>query len=125
MPNHIHIIWKQENRNGKETAQGSFLKYTSHEFLKKLKITGVSVDYEVNAANKKHEIWQRDSLSIEIYSRGVAKQKLDYIHFNPVSKKWMLAKDDLDYHYSSAKFYEFGNNDFGFLNDLYLEFDGE
>ena len=24
--------------------------------------------YEVNAANKKHEFWQRDSLGIEIYS---------------------------------------------------------
>lgn len=35
--------------------------------------------YEVNAANKKHEIWQRDSLSIEIVSRDFAKQKTDYI----------------------------------------------
>src|SRR6186713_2826991 len=60
MPNHVHFIWEQINRNGKETAQGSFLKYTAHEFLKKLKLEGDSVKYEVNAANKKHEIWQRD-----------------------------------------------------------------
>lgn len=98
MPNHIHIIWQQNKLNGKETAQGSFLKYTAHEFLKDLKKQGLSHLYEVNAANKKHEIWQRDSLSIEIYSRFVASQKLDYIHFNPVSKKWSLAKDDLGYH---------------------------
>ncbi len=71
--------------NGRETPQGSFLKYTAHEFLKKLKIDGRSKHYEVNAANKKHELWQRDSLSVEIYSRGVAMQKLQYIHFNPVS----------------------------------------
>ncbi len=37
MPNHIHLIWKQLNNNGKEMPQGSFLKYTAHEFLKKLK----------------------------------------------------------------------------------------
>ena len=66
--------------NGKETPQGSFLKYTAHEFLKKLKINGKSRMYEVNAANKKHELWQRDSLSVEIYSRDVAIQKLQYIH---------------------------------------------
>ena len=48
MPNHVHIIWRQNNLNGKETAQGSFLKYTAHEFLKKLKASGASKSYEVN-----------------------------------------------------------------------------
>lgn len=92
MPNHLHIIWRQNKLNGKETPQGSFLKYTAHEFLKGLKNQGQSYLYEVNEANKKHEIWQRDSLSIEIFSRHVAIQKLDYISFNPVSKKWILAR---------------------------------
>ncbi len=50
-------------------------------------INGKSRMYEVNAANKKHELWQRDSLSVEIYSRDVAMQKLQYIHFNAVSGK--------------------------------------
>lgn len=125
MPNHLHIIWQQLNKNGKETPQGSFLKYTAHEFLKRLKATGESKQYEVYAANKKHEIWQRGSLSVEIYSRSVAKQKLEYIHFNPVSGKWKLSKDDTGYYYSSARFYEIGEDDFGFLNNLYKEFDGD
>jgi putative transposase len=85
MPNHVHFIWQQNKLNGRETPQGSFLKYTAHEFLKKLKINGKSKMYEVNAANKKHELWQRDSLSVEIYSREVAMQKLQYIHFNPLA----------------------------------------
>ena len=125
MPNHVHFIWRQDNLNGKETPQGSFLKYTGYEFLKKLKSEGISKMYEVNAANKKHEIWQRDSLSVEIYSREVAQQKLEYIHFNPVSGIWKLSKDDLDYYYSSARFYETCVDDFGFLNNLYTVFDGE
>jgi putative transposase len=125
MPNHIHVIWQQNKLNGKETPQGSFLKYTGHEFLKELKAEGLSYLYEVKAANKKHEIWQRDSLSVEIYSRHVAVQKLAYIHFNPVSKKWSLAKDDLDYYWSSARFYETGIDEFGFLKNLYSVFDGE
>jgi hypothetical protein len=80
--------------------------------------------YEVKALNKKHEVWQRDSLGIEIYSRAVVKQKLDYIHFNPVSGKWQLSKDDLSYYYSSARFYETGRDEFGFLNNIYEVFDG-
>ena len=124
MPNHIHLIWQQNNLNGKETPKGSFLKHTAHFFLKELKANGNFKHYEVNQANKKHEIWQRDSLGIEVYSREVAKQKLDYIHFNPVSGKWNLAKDDLDYHFSSARFYEKGVDDFGFLKNIFTIFDG-
>ena len=119
MPTHVHFIWQQIQKNGKKTPQGSFLKYTAHEFLKTLRQNGASKFYEVNAANKKHEIWQRDSLSIEILSRGFAKQKIDYIHFNPVSGKWNLAKDYLDYYYSSARFYETGVDEFGFLYNLF------
>lgn len=125
MPNHFHLVWQQNELNGKETPKGSLLKYTAHMLLEELKSIGQSGMYKVNAGNKAHEIWQRDSLGIEIYSRAVAKQKLDYIHANPVSGKWQLAKDDISYYYSSAKFYETGIDDFGFLNDLYVLFDGE
>jgi putative transposase len=124
MPNHIHLIWQQNGLNGKETPKGSLLKFTSHSFLKELKVNGKLNLYEVNAANKKHEIWQRDSLGVEIYSREVAKQKLDYLHFNPVSAKWLLAKDDLGYHFSSARFYESGVDEFGFLKNIFMLFDG-
>ena len=124
MPNHIHLIWQQNDLNGKETPKGSLLKYTSHIFLQQLKAESKSHLFEVNASNKKHEIWQRDSLGIQIYSRDVAKQKLAYIHFNPVSGKWQLSKDDISYYYSSARFYETGIDEFGFLNNLYQVFDG-
>lgn len=125
MPNHLHLIWSQNKMNGKENPKSSFLKYTSHTFLKQLKLEGKAWQYKVNASNKEHEIWQRDSLGVEIYSRNVARQKLDYIHANPVSGKWLLAKDDISYHFSSAKFYETGIDDFGFLNNLYTVFDGD
>jgi putative transposase len=114
MPNHIHLIWRQNEMNGGETPKGSLLKHTAHHFLKQLKTTGALAQYAVNAANKRHEIWQRDSLGIEIYSRKVARQKLDYIHVNPVKGKWTLAKDDAGYHYSSARYYETGVDEFGF-----------
>jgi REP element-mobilizing transposase RayT len=121
MPTHVHFIWQQLQKNGKETPQGSFLKYTAHELLKRVKQDGTSKLYEVNAANKKHEIWQRDSLSVEISARHFAKQKINYIHFNPVSGKWNLAKDYMHYRYSSARFYETGVDDFGFLYNLFHE----
>ena len=54
----------------------------------------------------------------------MAIQKLKYIHFNPVNGKWTLAKDDLDYYYSSVRFYETGMDEFGFLSNIFEVFDG-
>ena len=125
MPNHIHLIWELNKLNGKETPKGSFLKYTAHKLLNQLKKEGKSEMFKVMESNKTHEIWQRDALGIEIFTRSVAIQKLEYIHANPVKGKWKLAKDDLDYYFSSARFYETGIDEFGFLNNLYEVFDGE
>ncbi|MBC7536826.1 MAG: hypothetical protein H7258_14135 [Ferruginibacter sp.] len=41
------------------------------------------------------------------------------------SGKWFFAKDDICYHYSYAKFYDAGIDDFGLLHNLYTVFDGE
>ena len=57
MPNHIHLIWRINDMNGKETAQASFLKYTAHEFKKLIKKREPEklAAYAINAHNKKHE----------------------------------------------------------------------
>lgn len=121
MPNHIHLIWKTNELNGKETAQGSFLKYTAHEFRKMLRREGKLFSYRIDAKNKKHEFWQRDSLAIHLYSREVPLQKLTYIHNNPLGEHWQLVKDPCDYKYSSAKYYELDQKNFSFLKDLWEE----
>ncbi|TAE37314.1 MAG: transposase [Sphingobacteriales bacterium] len=124
MPNHIHLIWRINAFNGKETAQGSFLKYTAHAFKKMLKAESADdlTKYAVNASNKSYEFWQRDSLAIHLYTREVAYQKLDYIHNNPMGKHWNLVTHPNDYVYSSAKYYETGETHFSFLKDLRNEF---
>lgn len=124
MPTHIHLIWQLHEKNGKESAKGSFMKFTAHEFKKKLQGNKALDKFKVNASNKQYEFWQRDSLGIEIYSKSVAIQKLGYMHFNPVKGKWKLAFDDLSYFYSSARFYETGLDDFGFLKNIFELFDG-
>ncbi len=124
MPNHIHLIWRINEMNGKETAQGSFLKYTAHEFKKMLKTDRDNnlAAYAVHASNKNFEFWQRDSLAVHIYTKEVAYQKLDYTHYNPCTEYWLLATNPCDYLYSSARFYEMGENNYSFLKDLRMEF---
>ena len=124
MPNHLHLIWKINELNGKETPQGSFLKYTAHEIKKTLKKEDPQslANYAIDAHNKNYEFWQRDPLAIKLFSKEMAFQKLDYLHYNPTSGKWHLVKEPIEYFYSSARFYEKNITDFPFLTDLRNEF---
>ena len=124
MPNHLHLIWRINALNGKETPQGSLLKFTAHQFKKKLqKENNEELNfYKVTAANKDYEFWQRDSLAVPLYTKAVAYQKLDYIHYNPLAAHWQLMDDPCLYQYSSAAFYEQNEKHFGFLKDLREEF---
>jgi putative transposase len=55
-------------------------------------------------------------MAIELYTRKVFEQKLNYIHNNPLQERWCLVENAADYQYSSAKYYETEIDDFGFLN---------
>lgn len=123
MPTHLHFIWRVNESNGKESPHGSFMKYTAHIFQKMLRTGG---GYELNrfridACNKRYEFWKPDSLAIPLYTRKVARQKLNYIHRNPLSGRWRLADDPCGYKYSSARYYELNEKDFPFLKDLWEE----
>ena len=123
MPNHVHFIWRMLAQNGSELPHASFLKYTAHQFKKMLMADGGALtSYAVEANNKSHEFWQRDSLAVPLYTKTMAYQKLDYLHQNPLAEHWSLAKDPCEYKYSTARFYEQGINDFGFTKDLREEF---
>jgi putative transposase len=117
MPNHIHLIWMMLEKNGKEMPHASFMKYTGHLFLEDLTKNHPQVlpYFEVDSSTRKHHFWQRNSLPIALYSPEVWKQKLDYIHNNPIAEKWKLADLPENYKYSSAKFYLDGIDEFGFL----------
>lgn len=124
MPNHIHLIWKLNEMNGKESPHASFLKYTAHNF-KQMLIADENLElenYSVKATNKRYEFWQRDSLAIPLFSKPVALQKLDYLHNNPLAAHWNLVSDPCDYKYSSACYYEKDLKTFEFLKDLWEVF---
>ncbi len=73
----------------------------------------------VGAKDRNYQFWERNPKIIYLLSRKTIEQKLEYIHNNPVQGKWMLANDPLDYLYSSARFYENGDNGFGFYRIIW------
>ncbi len=115
MNNHVHFIWQIQEGFTKEAVQRDFLKFTAQQIKGDLEKNHPKVMslFKVNAKDRKYQIWERNSLSIDLFSEKVFIQKLNYIHQNPV--KAGLCKFPEEYYYSSAKFYETGTDDFGFL----------
>ena len=117
MPNHVHIVWEMIEPNGKEMPHASFNKFTSHQFLTDLRINHAQVlpYFKVADKERRYRFWQRDVLAVLMDDERKVRQKITYLHNNPLHERWQLANRPEDYHWSSARFYETGQNDFGFL----------
>jgi REP element-mobilizing transposase RayT len=117
MDNHFHIIWRICKGWKRENVQRDFLKYTAQQILKNFRNEKAAIlqKIEVNLKDRKYQVWQRNSLSIELRSDSVYNQKLDYIHNNPV--KAGLCELEEAYKYSSAGYYILNRNDWDFLTN--------
>ncbi len=56
-----------------------------------------------NPNNKDFQFWQQNNHPIELSDRFIMKQKLDYVHNNPVIEG--IVEEPYEYVYSSAKNY--------------------
>ncbi|MGM9476777.1 transposase [Pedobacter sp. GSP4] len=119
MPNHLHLVWQMIEKNGKEMPHASFNKFTSHQIFQDLKANHQSVltHFKVDDGERSFRLWQRDPLAVVMDKPDKLEQKIDYIHLNPLQERWQLCQNPEDYDWSSAKFYETGIDDFGFLTD--------
>src|ERR1700712_4557652 len=117
MPNHLHLIWQIQFGHRRENVQRDFLKFTAQQIRFDLQANNPEFlkSFEVNAKDRKYQFWERNPLSIDLFSEHVFVQKSEYIHNNPVQPKWNLCELPEYYHYSSAMFYQTGLDNWGFL----------
>jgi len=124
MPNHIHLLWQILNIYKRESVQRDFLKFTGQMIKMNLQENNpVELEnYLVNLKDRAYQIWQRNSLSVDMLSRQMIEQKLEYIHNNPVQGKWLLSNNPSDYKYSSDRYYNVGDTgEYPFLSH-YMEY---
>jgi putative transposase len=117
MDNHIHIIWHAIGTKTNEQIQRSLLKFTADEFKKELKTNNESFleEFLVNKKDRNYQFWKRDSIQVDLYSEKFFRQKLQYIHDNPV--KAGLCTLPEEYLYSSAAFYDTGIDKLGLMDE--------
>jgi len=56
-----------------------------------------------NSQNSEFQLWQQDNHPIELFDQKILRQKLDYIHNNPVEAG--IVEHPEEYLYSSARDY--------------------
>ena len=115
MPNHVHAIIAFRNTGQSiNTIIGNGKRFIAYEIINRLKVAGddkllhnlyINVEAKDRERNKKHEVWEDSFDWKECRANDFIRQKLDYIHNNPISGKWNLAASAVDYEHSSARFY--------------------
>jgi len=118
MPNHLHaLIAFYPGKKSINTIIGNGKRFIAYDIVDRLekanKITLLkSLSDGVSASDKRrgklHEVYESSFDMKLCRTYKFVKQKLDYIHANPVSKKWSLVNHPTEYIHSSAGFYETG-----------------
>lgn len=118
MPNHVHaLLYFPQMPKSLNTVIGNAKRFMAYEIIKRLEerkedklldLLHGSVKKREAKKNQIHKVFEDSFDAKDCYSEEFIYQKLQYMHFNPVSKKWSLVADFADYKHSSACFYERG-----------------
>ena len=116
MPNHLHVIMHFHSEGfdlNKIITNGK--RFIAYEIVNRLETAGNKTMLDhlqglVREREKKkgqlHKIFKDSFDAKAIFTQSFLLQKINYLHNNPVTGKWMLAKDFVEYEHSSASFYE-------------------
>jgi REP element-mobilizing transposase RayT len=115
MPNHLHaIVCFPEQSFNLNTILANGKRFMAYEIVNRLEALEnkellFHLQSLVTLREKKGQIHKvfKDSFDAKpIFSQKFLIQKVNYIHHDPVSGKWMLAKNFIEYEHGSASFYE-------------------
>lgn len=115
MPNHVHVLlYFPQMPASLNTIIGNAKRFMAYEIIKRLEeqkentllnLLHGGVKKREAKKGQVHKVFEESFDAKECYSEEFIFQKLEYIHYNPVSKKWNLVNDFSDYEHSSASFY--------------------
>ena len=107
LENHLHFIAKSDNHSEHIKRFKSFTARKIIDYLKKQRVTMILKQLEFYKAKHKKEtqyqFWQEGTHPQQILDEEMMRQKLDYIHYNPVKRGYV--DDPVHWRYSSARNY--------------------
>ncbi len=107
MSNHIHLIFSTDNGHSADNFLRDFKKWTTRLINKELDneprryIRNLLKTSVFKKRKNNIQIWQPNNFSEIVQSRYFFKQKLEYIHMNPIKRGYVSKPED--WVYSSAR----------------------
>ncbi|MEK7325150.1 MAG: transposase [Chloroflexota bacterium] len=114
MPNHIRFIARFLDGHPVSDVVRDFKKHTSKSVVahyelesneKALRFLHQAVK---RSEKQKYAVWEDEFQAKDVFSPQFMKQKMEYIHNNPLQPHWRLAEKPEDYAWSSARYYLLG-----------------
>lgn len=111
MPNHVHFIARCLNEYTPEDIIREIKKSTANLIVRHLQAeqNERAIAFFASMVNpdqkQKHRLWENEYQAKNVFSPTFLRQKLEYIHNNPLQPHWRLAQEPEDYIWSSARFY--------------------
>jgi len=125
MPSHLHLIISSSN--DLSAILRDFKKFTSKELVRTIEeihesrrgcildLFGEVADHLKRIRN--YKVWQDGNHPIQLFNAAITRQKLDYIHNNPVADE--TVGEPGDYLFSSAR--DYYTNKKGYLDLVMIE----
>jgi len=115
MPNHVHVLLHLPiSITNLNTIISNAKRFMAYAIIQRLTIQknynllsqlSDACSEKEKAKGQKHKAFETSFDAKPVYTIDFLHQKIDYIHANPVSKKWNLCVEFTDYEHSSAGFY--------------------
>ncbi len=117
MPSHCHLVFRSSNDNPSGLLR-DFKRHTAKKVIEAIENNPQESRKELllwlferagkkNATTTKYQFWQHHNKPIELWSDQVIKQKIDYVHNNPVETGFVT--NPTEWKYSSARNYNDDN----------------
>ncbi|MBX3238984.1 MAG: hypothetical protein KIT80_09400 [Chitinophagaceae bacterium] len=116
IPNRPHLLRCKQDAWVSKNIQQVFLKYTAKQTKFNLIDSGNEQELEKYVSTQQDRschFWERRPYKATMHNRKTAEQTPDYMHLNPV--KAGLCEFSADYKYSSEKYYELNEDNWGFI----------
>jgi putative transposase len=109
MHNHIHFIVRCCTGHTPITVIREFKKATANLIIRQYEMENNRqvLDFlsSVAPADQQYAVWEAEYEAKNIYSPDFLRQKINYIHHNPLQPHWQLAERAEHYVWSSARHY--------------------
>lgn len=103
MPNHLHFVGQcQPDKSLADMTRLIVRQYQAEQNHEVLYFLAQAV---ARPEKQQFKVWEDGYNAKEVISPEFLRQKIEYIHNNPLQPHWLLAERPEDYIWSSARFY--------------------